>query len=100
MIKIYGVSDDLIEFRGHYNDEISIYDKPLQIEFSDGTIIEIEYAPGDVGAIWKIKIICEGDGIESFVECTDENAQIYSDILTMCDGVYSEQLEKICTEGE
>ena len=83
MIKVLGRSDDLVEFYGDigdFEDEIGLYEGILRIEFDDGTIADIQY--GDAG-IWKIELLSAGNGVESFVECENEDADIYSDVLIM-----------------
>ena len=53
MVKVYGVSDDLVEIEGssYWEDEIGCYDKDVRIWFCDGTVIRIRYADG---GIWQI----------------------------------------------
>ncbi len=81
MLKIFGHSDDLVEFEGQMNDEFDCYDG-LKISFIDGTQVLISYGKGNLG-IWKIEVLSIGDKFDRLEECFDEDAEIYSDILYM-----------------
>lgn len=82
--KVYGSSDDLIEFEGDLYGEISAYgaleEDPKVIKFSDGTLIHVYYEKDDK-AIWGIDILEKGSMFESITICDDEDADIYSDIV-------------------
>lgn len=82
MIKIYGVSDDLVEIEGstYEEDEIGCYDKDVLIDFVDGTRIRVHYGKQDLG-VWKISIEKMGTARQILTECNDEDADIYSDVL-------------------
>jgi hypothetical protein len=89
--KIYGASDDLVEIEGDIHDEVGCYgtdesEHGVLLSFSDGTIIEVKYGKLDLG-IWGIKIHRKGDLFESLTECSDEEAEIYSDIANFKDGI-------------
>lgn len=84
MLKIYGYSDDLIEIEGQTEDEIYCYDTTLRITFLDGTVVEFSYGKPE-GAIWNCNLISQGKYFDKIEYCTDENAEIYSDILYMMD---------------
>jgi len=95
VIKVYGASDDLIEFRGDIYDEIDCYDEVKKIRFDDGTIIEVGYEKvidGEPMAIWGIKVLTQGSAFKELQECTDEEADIYSDVLVLGDGVKSYEI--------
>ena len=64
MTRVYGASDDLVEFEGDVNGEVGAYgtdddEKGVLLVFNDGTIAEIKYGKGDM-AIWKITPIKKG----------------------------------------
>lgn len=48
IVKVYGVSDDLVEIDGssYWEDEIDCYDKDVRIWFCDGTVIRIRTDKG------------------------------------------------------
>lgn len=88
--KIFGVSDDLIEFEGDLDGEVSYYSNKdskqgLLITIDDGTILEINYGKGG-SSIWGIFVIKKGNLFDKLELCDDEDAEIYSDIVFMKDG--------------
>lgn len=86
--KIYGQSDDLIEFRGDIDDEIGAYmvqGKPLFL--SDGTVLECSYPKTPDLGVWGFKVIRAGLLFERIEECNDENAEVYSDVVLFKDGL-------------
>lgn len=87
--KVYGCSDDLIEFEGDVKGEASHYssdNEPAMVIFSDGTIIEVEYGKADL-AIWSISTIKTGDLFDRIDVCEDEDATPYSDVIHFRDGL-------------
>ena len=83
MIKIYGVSDDLVEIEGSdVVDEIGCFDRDALLVFSDGTIIRVHYGKPDLG-VWSIRILRQGSARYLLTLCNDENAAPYSDVLTI-----------------
>jgi hypothetical protein len=82
--RVYGCSDDLIEFEGDVHGEVGNYcsdddDPGALIAFSDGTLLAVRYGkPGNL-AIWAISVIRKGDLFERIEECADEDATPYSD---------------------
>lgn len=82
MVKIYGVSDDLVEIEGSYykEDEIGCYDSDVRIRFVDGTVIRVGYPKADA-AIWWIEVEKHGAAKQFLDVCYDEDAEIYSDIF-------------------
>lgn len=85
--RIYGRSDDLIEFDGGYSGEVGAYgtdreDSGILVVISDGTLLEVQYGKGGQG-IWGIKVLKKGTAYFSFEPCDDEDADIYSDIVTL-----------------
>lgn len=82
MVKVYGVSDDLVEIEGsiYKEDEIGCYDSCVRIWFKDGTVILVGYGKGDLG-IWNIEIEVTGTAYKKIQYCNDEDADVYSDIF-------------------
>jgi acyl-CoA-binding protein len=59
-LKIYGASDDLMEFEGDFGDEGNPpYDKPGFIHLSDGSVVRCEY---DENGIWRLEVLKVGEG--------------------------------------
>lgn len=85
MIQVSGWSDDLVEIDGDWQDEIGCYGQTVNIEFDDGTEIEVKY---DEGA-WKVKVLREGSA-DHRTERLVENGDYYSDLFTIeTDGIVS-----------
>jgi len=89
--KVYGASDDLIEFDGDVTGEVGHYgtdenERGDLIIFSDGTLLEIKYGKADMG-IWGIIGIKAGDLFDRIDPCNDEDAHPPSDIAHFKDGL-------------
>lgn len=82
--KIYGASDDLIEFEGDVSGEVGCYDTEVLLICSDGTLVKVIY--GDEG-IWKITALKMGSLFKHILICEDEDADPHSDILEFQDGL-------------
>lgn len=82
MVRVYGYSDDIVCIEGskYKENEIDCYDKDIEIEFTDGTIINIGYGKNDL-AIWYICVKKYGSASYNHIVCEDENSEIYSDIF-------------------
>jgi hypothetical protein len=96
MVKIYGVSDDLVEIEGssYKVNEIGCFNSDVRIRFVDGTVIRIGYPKADT-AIWWIEVEKRGTEVEKrgtevekrgtavqgLTICNNEDARIYSDIF-------------------
>lgn len=80
MVKVYGVSDDLVEIEGssYWEDEIDCYDKDVRIWFCDGTVIRIRYADG---GIWRIDVETQGTEKHRLDVCSGEDEDDYSDVF-------------------
>lgn len=83
--RVYGASDDLIEFEGDLRGEVSCFgagdddDGGVLLAFSDGTILNVKF--GKNGAsIWALFALRAGDMFEHIEYCNDEDAAVYSDI--------------------
>lgn len=80
MVKVYGVSDDLVEIEGssYWEDEIGCYDKDVRIWFCDGTVIRIRYTDG---GIWRIEVEAHGTEKHRLDVCSGEDEDDYSDVF-------------------
>ncbi len=86
--KIYGSSDDLIEFEGDIYDEIGAYKAQGKgILLSDSTVLECSYPKAPGLGVWGFKLIRAGRFFDRIEECNDENAEIHSDIVFFKDGL-------------
>lgn len=85
MVKVYGCSDDLVEIEGskYPDNEIGCFGgSDVQIEFEDGTVIQIHYGKeNDSLGIWAITVLNKGTAFQELILCDDEYAKIYSDIF-------------------
>lgn len=91
MTKIYGASDDLVEFEGDFSGEVGSYgtddrEKGVLVVVSDGTILEVKYCKNTPG-VWGISVLNKGSLFDGIEVCTDSDADIYSDVVTLRDGV-------------
>jgi hypothetical protein len=89
--KVYGASDDLIEFQGDVYGEVGCYgtdedEHGVLVIFNDGTLLEVKYGKADMG-IWGITVIKEGDLFEHLQICSDEDSDPHSDIALFKDGL-------------
>jgi hypothetical protein len=87
--KIYGSSDDLIEFEGDFNGESGCCkeEQCTLIVLNDGTILKVKYGKNDKG-LWGITLLQRGSLFDRIDQCSnDEDAEIYSDIAYFKDGV-------------
>jgi len=83
--KVYGASDDLIEFEGELSGEVGCYGTDgddhsgVLLTFSDGTILVVKYGkPG--GGIWSVQSVKRGKLLDRIDVCEDEDADPYSDV--------------------
>jgi len=91
MTKIYGSSDDLIEFEGDFTGEVGCYgtddrEHGVLVLVSDGSVLEVKYGKGGDG-IWEVKLLKQGQQFDRIEPCTDEDADIYSDIAYFKAGI-------------
>lgn len=94
MVMVYGRSDDLVEIEGsnYYEDEIGCYNQDVIISFEDGAQIRIGYGKGDL-AVWYIIVEREGTSEYNLYICSDEDADIYSDIFEIDSEIKTHRLE-------
>jgi hypothetical protein len=85
--KVYGASDDLIEFEGELSGEVGCFgtgdeDDALGVlvALSDGTILAVRYGKPGLGGVWGITMLRQGEMFERLDICTDEDANPYSDV--------------------
>lgn len=89
--KVYGASDDLIEFEGDVDGEVGAYgtddrERGVLLVFSDGTLLEAKYGKHDM-AVWGITVVKKGTLFVSIDQCDDENADPHSDVANFQDGL-------------
>lgn len=92
-IKVYGYSDDLIEFESNLGSipyfkkrntcsEIDCYEQAYRITFTDSTKIVIQYGKPGLNGVWDIIIEKIGNTpYLKLMQCFDNNADDYSDVL-------------------
>jgi len=86
--KIYGRSDDLIEFEGDVEGEVGVFledDEAALVIFTDGTILEVKYGKPQ-GGIWAITTVHKGPLFDRIETCEEETDEGYSDIAYLRDG--------------
>ena len=89
--KVYGASDDMIEFDGEVRGEVGCYgtddrEHGVLVMFSDATVVEVKYGKNDAG-IWEIKVLRKGALFDRIELCDDEDADPYSDVLYLKPGI-------------
>ena len=87
--KVYGASDDLIEFEGDVEGEVGHYsERACKVTMSDGTELLVKYGkPEPHGGVWWIRLKSAGPLFERIDECFDEDAKPYSDVAWFKDGL-------------
>ena len=89
--KVYGASDDLIEFDGELRGEVGCYgtddddDMGVLLAFDDGTVLSWKYGKGGLG-VWGVTVLRRGTAFESVSRCDNEDADPYSDIVQFKSG--------------
>ena len=92
MTRVYGASDDLIEFDGDLRGEVCVglsseqYPLGTLVAFSDGTILAVRYGKPAAGGVWAIDVLWRGSLFDRHEACTDEDADPYSDQVFFRDG--------------
>jgi hypothetical protein len=91
MTKVYGCSDDLVEFEGDVRGEVDCFgtderDHGVLLVFSDGSLLEIKYGKGG-DAVWGIQILRTGDLFDRVENCENPEAPIYSDVAFFKSGL-------------
>lgn len=85
--KVYGASDDCIEFEGDVYGEVTCFgtddrDRGVLIVFSDGTVLEAKF-----GKFWGMALIRSGDLSPTVVACTGEEPGPRTDVVLFEDGL-------------
>jgi len=91
MTRIYGQSDDTIEFEGDVDGEVSCYgidnnDRGVLLSCSDGTLLEVKYGKTDQ-AVWEVKLLKSGNLFVRIESCTDEDSDPHSDVAIFNTGL-------------
>lgn len=89
--KVYGASDDLIEFDGDFKGEVGCYgtddsEQGVLVVLSDGTVLEVKYGKNDE-AIWEVKALKKGTLLDRIDQCDDSDADPYSDVAHFSNGI-------------
>lgn len=88
--RVYGSSDDLVEFDGDCYGEVGCYgtddkDQGVLIVMSDGTILEAKYGKFGEG-LWEIKLHIKGTLFDKITQVTAEEED-GSDVAYFKDGI-------------
>lgn len=91
MTRVYGASDDLIEFEGDFTGEVGCYgtdddERGVLVVLSDGSLLEVKYGKGGRG-IWAVSLLRKGSLLERIDQCDDEDAKVYSDVAHFNPGI-------------
>ena len=92
--KVYGASDDLIEFDGDVHGEVGCWnnggsnnDKDgVLVACSDGTLLAVKYHKPGMG-VWSVTLLHAGELFDHIDPCVDEDATPYSDVAHFRDGL-------------
>lgn len=89
--KIYGASDDLIEFDGEVSGEVGCYgtdnrENGVLVMCSDGTVLDVKYGKGGMG-VWGILVIHRGPLFDHIDHCSNEDTSPHSDVVCMKQGL-------------
>jgi hypothetical protein len=89
--KIYGSSDDLIEFDGDFYGEVGFYgtdklEQGILLFCSDGTLLEVKYCKR-VEGVWGIDLLAKGSLFMSMTPCTDADENPHSDVVLFASGL-------------
>jgi hypothetical protein len=77
--RVYGASDDLLEFEGDVYGEHGCYaaaEEGFAVDFSDGTILRVRYGKGGV---WALHVVIAGRLFDRIDVCEGEDGDPYSD---------------------
>jgi len=91
--RVYGASDDLIEFEGDLTGEVGAYDPDdddegigTLVAFSDGTVLAVRYGKPAANGVWALDVLVKGSLFDRVEVCNDEDATPYSDQVFFKDG--------------
>ena len=84
--RVYGASDDLVEFEGDLSGEVGYSHSGDEdqgmgaiVAFSDGTVLAVRYGKPSNGGVWALDVLRQGEMFDRREECNDEDADPYSD---------------------
>lgn len=82
MTKVYGASDDLVEFEGDVDGEVGGYgaEDGILVALSDGSLLTVKYGKPHDGGLWGISVVRKGDLFDRVEECTEETDAGHSDV--------------------
>jgi hypothetical protein len=99
--RIYGRSDDLIEFEGDVTGEANYQSgddhQATLIVCSDGTVLAVRYGKLGLG-IWHIMALQYGPLYEAIIPCNSEDANPPSDVVIVNDGLMWAYVAHQCTK--
>lgn len=75
--KVFGYSDDNVCWS---EDEVGCFAQDVKITFTDGTQILMGYPKKSLG-VWWVEVLKYGTARYRLTSCTDECAEIYSDVF-------------------
>lgn len=91
--RVYGASDDLIEFEGGFSGEVGGGEpdeyndgRGTLVVMSDGTLLDVKYGKDNRG-IWEVKVLRKGDLFLRLDICDDEDDPYYSDVAHFKPGI-------------
>lgn len=90
--KVYGASDDLIDFEGDFQGEVGCYgtddrERGVLVVMSDSTLLEIKYGKNDE-AVWGIRLVKKGKLFDRIDQCDGNgDGDSYSDVAHFRDGI-------------
>ena len=87
--KVYGASDDLIEFDGDFRGECGGggSEPGDLVILSDGSLLLVKYGKPALGSVWMVSALKKGALFDRIETCEDEDATIYSDVAYFKDGI-------------
>jgi hypothetical protein len=90
--RVYGSSDDLIEFDGEFTGEVCRYGTDAQehgvlVVMSDGSMLNVKYGKPGLGGAWGVTLVKPGALFDRIDQCTDEEADPYSDVAYFRTGI-------------
>lgn len=90
--RVYGASDDLIEFAGDFRGEVAASGTEegdaagVLVLLSDGTVLAVKY--GKLGeGIWQVAALKKGQLFDRIDLCDDAEADPYSDVAHFRPGI-------------
>ena len=90
--RVYGTSDDLIDFAGEFTGEVGCYgtddeEHGVLVVMSDGTMLDAKYGKPGLAGVWGVTLVKPGDLFDRIDQCADEEADPYSDVAHFRPGI-------------